>query len=102
MSDNDPFLSTSVNINPSDPVIYVVYKQGYYGHGIHGIDPDKGNAIEMAKHAARRDKDSHHSYDVYPIPIGKLPVQSADPMTDYGWMNAEPVFSVNQDGVISE
>jgi hypothetical protein len=48
----------------------------------------------MAEKAASRDIDDYHSYDVYPIPLGRLPAAGINPMQDYGWMNMEPVHSV--------
>lgn len=90
----DPFLSSHIELNDSDQLIYVVYKQGKFGQGIHGIDGDREKAIAMADKAAARDIDDYHSYDVYPVPLGRLPDAGNNPMEDYGWMNMEPVHSV--------
>jgi hypothetical protein len=99
MSNNtssDPFLQSPVTLRPDDNLIFVVYKQGRFGHGLHGAHVDKANAINMAKLSAARDRDDHHSYDVYPLPLGRLPDNIEDFMADYGWMNMEPVFSVRK------
>jgi hypothetical protein len=89
----DPFLQSPVSLRSDDKVIFVIYKQGQFGHGIHGIDMNRDNAIALAKEAAKRDVDDYHSYDVYPVPHGRLPDSNSNPMADYGWMNMEPIYT---------
>jgi hypothetical protein len=86
----------------TNALIYVIYKQGQYGQGIHGIHTDLQRVIELSEKAAARDKDDYHSYDVYPIPLGELPNLGADFMQDYGWMNLDPVHSVLRSKVTDE
>jgi hypothetical protein len=83
-------------------LIYVIYKQGQYGQGIHGIHTNLKLVIELSEKAAARDKDDYHSYDVYPIPLGELPNLGTDFMQDYGWMNMDPVHSVLRSKVAGE
>jgi len=89
-------LSDEPQIEKCDVVVYLVYKQGHFGHGAHAISMDKKDAISLAKLAAERDHDDHHSYDVYDIPLNKIPDHSGDFMADFGWMNREPVFSIKK------
>ena len=77
-------------------LLYVVYKQGMYGHGVHGIDTSLESAIVMADKAAERDVDNYHSYDVYEVPAGSPPAEFKNKRADYGWMNNDPVYSTEK------
>ena len=96
MFDFDPLLedSSDLGIDENDTVLFVVYKQATYGHGIHGIAVDKQHATFLAHHGARYDCRDYKSYDIYTVPLNKLPKFSVNYMRDFGWMNAEPILSV--------
>jgi hypothetical protein len=47
MSENktpDPFLASPFELDDNDELIFVIYKQGKFGQGIHGIDSDRDKA----------------------------------------------------------
>lgn len=96
MTDYDPLLddSTDLHISEDDTVLFVVYKQATYGHGIHGVAVDMQHATFLAHHGARHDQGDYKSYDIYPVPLDKLPRFCVHYMSDFGWMNAEPILSV--------
>ncbi len=97
MSESTPPIDqTPYQLNADDHVVYVIYKQGVFGQGIHAISHDEKKACEFADKSAARDIDDYHSYDVYPVPLDRLTPQSADPMKDFGWMNIEPVHSAQK------
>ena len=63
--------------------VYVIYKQGIYGHGIHGIFTSRTDAENMADVIAAKDKDSgglserrdhsnYHDWCVYKIPMNTV------------------------------
>lgn len=81
----------------SDTLVYMVYKQGYMDSGVHGLDVTIDGAIQLAKTVANNDGDSYHSYDVYAVPLDRLPGLSINhPTRDFGWMNQEPLFSTKK------
>lgn len=96
MFEFDPYLedSTDLQISENDTVLFVVYKQALYGHGIHGVAVDVRHAHYLAHHGARYDKGDYRSYDIYTVPLDKLPRFCVNYMKDFGWMNAEPIASV--------
>jgi hypothetical protein len=52
--------------------VYIIYKQGIYGHGIFGVYNNKIEGIFNCKKAANNDKDDYHEYCLYKIEIGIL------------------------------
>ena len=52
--------------------VYVVCKQGIYGHGIHAILTIKIDAIHTADMIAAKDKDTYHDWCVYKIPLNTV------------------------------
>ena len=52
--------------------VYIIYKQGVYGHGIHGIFISRIDAENMADKIAAKDKDSYHDWCVYKIPMNTV------------------------------
>lgn len=80
------------------PLVFLVYKRGNFGHGIHGASDDLTVAMDLAIHAAKRDVDNYHSYEVYTVPVGMLPVLRDLCSIDHGWMNRDPVASFTLDG----
>lgn len=87
--------SVESQITPDDTIVFVVYKQGLYGLGVHGLSVDFNHALYMAHLFSKRDKGAFRSYDIYPVPLSKIP-SSLSRMSDFGWMNAEPLASVSQ------
>lgn len=77
-------------------VFFIVYKQGVYGQGVHAISSVRKTAEALAIHSAQKDVNDYHSYDVYRVPLNKLPRPFVDPRMDYGWMNKKPVLSTNR------
>jgi hypothetical protein len=100
---NDPLMGSldGVQIPDGAPCVFVIYKQGYFGHGVHGIARLQRGAVRLADNAAARDIDSYHSYDVYPVPLGLLPNIGEDHLKDYGWMNQDPSYSTTKENVIN-
>jgi|AntDeeMinimDraft_5_1070356.scaffolds.fasta_scaffold42329_1 hypothetical protein len=81
----------------SDTKVFVVYKQGFYGHGAHAISFEQEKAEALADECAKRDHDSYHSYDVYPVYLDILKRSNLDPKIDQGWMNIDPIYSVRKE-----
>jgi hypothetical protein len=73
----------------SDVFCYVVHKQGYRGSGIHAISTSLQSAKVMAQKIADNDYDDYHSYDVYPVPMGRITCEEQE----LGWLNQEPLTS---------
>jgi hypothetical protein len=94
----DPLLRgiEDVPFEVGEKLIFIVYKQGWFGQGTHGISFDQIEAEEIADKASRRDRDEHHCYDVYAVPLGKLPPQGGNEKADFGWMNRAPVYSTSK------
>lgn len=81
----------------SDTVVFMVYKQGFMGCGIHGLDTTLSGAIELAQFAADNDRDVYHSYDIYAVPLDRPPAYLNIRQTyQSGWMNQEPLFTTRK------
>lgn len=93
---SDPLLDNPYRLDADTPSIYVVYKQGMYGHGAHGVSMTANGARQLAMQAAEQDIDDYHCYDVYQLPLDQLTPLSATPMRDYGWMNVDPLYSIKK------
>lgn len=52
--------------------VYVLYKKGIYGHGVHGVFTARKLAEDAADTAADQDKDCYHDWVVYKIPLNTL------------------------------
>lgn len=52
--------------------VYVIYKRGIYGHGVHGIFTSRIDAENMADKIASKDKDSYHTWQVFKIPMNTV------------------------------
>ena len=52
--------------------IYVLTKEGVYGHGIQAVLTDKTNAVEWACDIAKRENDDYHTICVHEIEPDKL------------------------------
>ena len=62
--------------------VYVIYKQGIYGHGIHGIFTSRTDAENMADVIAAKDKNmgglsmrkgnNYHDWCVYKVPMNTV------------------------------
>lgn len=90
-------LLTPPQLFDSDTVVFMVYKQGFMGCGIHGLDTTLSGAIELAQFAADNDRDVYHSYDIYPIPLNRPPAfPNINQIYQSGWMNQEPLFSTRK------
>jgi hypothetical protein len=76
----------------SDILVYVVHKQGYKGNGIHAVSASLNIAKIMAQEIANNDIDTYHTYDVYPVPLGRL-LSCEQPL---GWLNQEPLMSASK------
>lgn len=51
---------------------YIIYKQGVYGHGVHGVyigEGAKERAIGDCKLCAESDKDDYHLWSVIEVPL---------------------------------
>lgn len=100
--ENDPIIAQAMeseHVDGMSTVVYVIYKQGFFGQGIHGICTDSIAVEKLAQQAAHRDVDEYHSYDIYKVPLGMLPELSNNRMADFGFMNSEPVVSINRKGI---
>lgn len=71
--------------------VFIVYKQGMYGHGVHALSLTEEEASKRADELAARDVYNYHSYDVYPVYLDLLQQSSLDPRVDLGWMNGKPL-----------
>ena len=81
------------------PVIYMVYKKGIYGHGVHACSLDSNVAKGMADDLAKRDRDSHHSWEVYEVPLEELsPEVDNEGYRDQGFMaEGKALYSAQKD-----
>lgn len=52
--------------------VYVIYKRGVYGHGVHGIFTSRIDAENMADVIAAKDKDGYHQWQVFKIPMNTV------------------------------
>lgn len=104
----DDLNSVDQRFSSSGVLVYVVYKQGAFGQGVHGISFNFRLACNMANTLASRDADAYHDYDVYGIPFDELPPEAASQdfsggiTSDFGWMNAEPLYSTDKDHAASD
>lgn len=85
--------------------VYIIIKQGVYGHGCMGVATTPAQAETMARQCAADDHDDYHDYNVYPMkegvfmrPEGEY-VWQEDKATQGAYVEVEPIFSCDKSHV---
>lgn len=80
--------------------IYVVYKRGIYGQGVHGCSLDLAAAKKMADDLAYWDVDNYHIWKVYAVPLDQLhPSIRHKEEVNEGYMETQSIYSVQKSDV---
>lgn len=84
-------------------MVYAVFRQAIYRHACAGIFSTLDGAISCADTMANDDGDDHHSYEVVPFELDKLP-QIPDSERRKGSspeiLESLPVYTVCKSGVL--
>ena len=56
--------------------VFVVAKEGVYMQAIMGVFRTRDEATQHAWIAAKREEDDYHTFEIYEVPMGRLPDKS--------------------------